>query len=172
MSNRPKPLRGPARGVGIPAESAPGAAINYGQLNHRLGYAIRRAQIAIFQDFFSAFAVLKIRPAQYSILTVIENNPGLSQTQVAGALGIKKTNFVAMIDALEKRALIARRPVPQDRRSYALFLAPSGMTLMPKLHALADEHEQRIIALTGAQTYALLAEPIRAIARLAPEPGE
>lgn len=167
MPDRPSTSRSQRQAVGVPAEPAGGAGINYGQLDRRLGYAVRRAQIAIFQDFFATFAQLKIRPAQYSILTVIENNPGLTQTQVAAALGIKKTNFVAMIDTLEKRELVTRRPVPADRRSYALFLTPAGTALMPKLHGLAEQHEQRIIALTGEAAYAALAEPIRAIARLA-----
>jgi len=143
-------------------------AINYGQLDARMGYAIRRAQIAIFQDFFHTFSGEDIKPAQYSILTIIENNPGLTQSQVAQSLGIKKTNFVAMIDALERRGFVKRQTVPQDRRSYALFLTEAGRSLMPRLHDLAEQHERRIIALTGRETYERLAEPIRAIGRLAP----
>ena len=56
------------------------------------------------------------------MLTVIERNPGLTQTQVAAALGIKRTNFVGMLDELEKRALAERRQTARDKRSYALYL--------------------------------------------------
>jgi DNA-binding MarR family transcriptional regulator len=85
---------------------------------------LRRAQLAVFQDFFMAFAPFDIRPAQYSVLTVIERNPGLTQSQVAEALGIKRTNFVGMLDALEARGLTERRP---GRARQALLCAlPHG----------------------------------------------
>ena len=58
-----------------------GRLINYGPLHDSIGYALRRAQVAVFQNFYEAFAELDIRPAQYSVLTIIELNPGVSQTQ-------------------------------------------------------------------------------------------
>ena len=69
-----------------------GRRINDGPLRDSIGYALRRAQVAVFPNFYEAFAELEIRRAQYSVLTIIELNPGVSQTQAADALGIKKTN--------------------------------------------------------------------------------
>src|SRR5262245_15511521 len=65
-------------------------AVNFGPLGDDLGYVLRRAQLVIFQRFFETFATFDIRPAQYSVLTVIELNPGISQAQAADALGIKR----------------------------------------------------------------------------------
>ena len=87
---------------------------------------LRRAQLVVFQDFFAAFAPFDIRPAQFAVLTVIERNPGLTQSQVADALGIKRTNFVGMLDALEARGLAERRQTARDKRSYALYLTAEG----------------------------------------------
>lgn len=155
-----------------PLKSAPsvpttsGREVDYGPLNTRLGYGLRRAQIAIFADFFVTFAAVDIRPVQYSILTIIEQNPGLFQTQVADSLGIKKTNFVAMIVALEKRGLVKRVPLEHDKRSYGLYLTDQGAALMPELHGLASAHEARIIERIGAETHAALFAPMKAIAAL------
>src|SRR6478752_9631441 len=77
--------------------------IDLGPLPELMGYVLRRAQLVVFQDFFAAFAPFDISPAQLSVLTVIERNPGLTQTQVAAALGIKRTNFVGLLDELERR---------------------------------------------------------------------
>ena len=85
---------------------------------------------------FKLFAATGVRPAQYSVLAVIERNPGLSQTRLADALGIKKTNLVAMIDDLERRGLARRMPTERDRRSYALFLTPKGKALGPTVTEL------------------------------------
>lgn len=141
-----------------------GAGVSLGPLAGRLGYALRRAQIAVFRDFFAAFAEHDIRPAQYSILTVIEANPGLKQTQVCDALGIKRTNFVAMIDELEARDLVRRDAAPGDRRSHALVLTRAGAELTPRLHRLSEAHERRIVACLGEVGHARMLEAMRSLA--------
>ena len=78
-----------------------------------------------------------------------QRNPGLTQTQVAAALGIKRTNFVGLLNELEKRTLAERRQVSGDKRSYALWLTPEGATLMRKLRPVLKAHESRMIAKVG-----------------------
>src|SRR5437588_12343659 len=95
--------------------------VDLGPLRDLIGYVLRRAQLAVFQDFFAAFAPFDIRPAQFSVLTVIERNPGLTQSQVAEALGIKRTNFVGMLDELERLGLAERRQTAGDKLCYALY---------------------------------------------------
>lgn len=141
--------------------------IALGPLAERLGYVMRRAQIAIFEDFIAACAEHDIRPGQYSVLTLIEHNPGFSQTVVAESVGIKKTNFVALIDRLERRGLVERKATPRDRRSHSLYLTDAGKSLMRKLHRTAAQHEQRLIERIGAQMHARMFEPLKAIATLA-----
>ena len=123
--------------------------IDLGPLPELIGYVLRRAQLAVFQDFFAAFAPFDVRPAQFSVLTTIERNPGLTQSQVAEALGIKRTNFVGMLGALEKRGLAERRQPARDKRSYALYLTAEGAALMRKLKPVLKAHESRMIAKVG-----------------------
>ncbi len=151
-------------GTGAKKTSASAPGLDYGPLNQRIGYALRRAQLAVFRDFFKVFEAYDVRPAQYSLLTVVEANPGASQTQVAEALGIKKTNFVAIIDAFEKRGLIARVRSETDRRLYGLFLTEAGAAMVTSLHQVAASHEQRIVDRLGAEEYARLFAPLQAIA--------
>ena len=120
--------------------------VDLGPLPELMGYVLRRAQLVVFQDFFAAFAPFDISPAQFSVLTVIERNPGLTQSQVAAALGIKRTNFVGLLNELEKRALAERRRVSGDKRSYALYLTPEGAALMRKLRPVLKAHEARMVA--------------------------
>lgn len=159
---KPKPRSKPVS----PAQPLPVAApgIDLGPLTERLGYVLRRAQLAVFQDFFASFAALDISPATYSALTVIEANPGLSQTRVADALGIQKSNFVAMIGGLETRGLVRREASPSDRRTYRLFLTDGGRHLVAQLHAMAEAHERRIAAIIGQEDYAALFKPLHALA--------
>lgn len=143
------------------------AAVDYGPLGRRLGYVLRRAQIAVFRDFFAAFESFDIRPGQYSILTIIESNPGLKQGEVSEALGIKRANFVPMIDELERRGLVRRAATPNDRRSYALVLTARGKRLMPGLHAAADAHERRLVELLGEDATRRMFAGLRKLADMA-----
>jgi DNA-binding MarR family transcriptional regulator len=137
--------------------------IDLGLLPELIGYVLRRAQLAVFQDFFAAFAPFDIRPAQFSVLTVIERNPGLTQSQVAESLGIKRTNFVGMLDKLEKRGLAERRQA-RDKRSYALYLTAEGGALMRKLKPVLKAHEARMVAKVGEDGRETLIALLREIA--------
>jgi DNA-binding MarR family transcriptional regulator len=140
------------------------AAIDFGPLEDSVGYLLRRAQIVVFQRFYEVFAEEEVRPAQYSVLTVIEHNPGLSQTRLADALGIKKTNLVAMIDELEERSLARRMPTENDRRSHALFLTPKGNALMARLHRLDGVIDERATQALSAGGRRQLCEALRRVA--------
>ena len=98
----------------------------------------------MFNDFVKAMADVQITPGQFGVITIINSNPGLTQSALARAVGIERSTMVAVIDALEDRGLVERRPSPNDRRSYALVLSEKGKELHRDLEPLIKEHEQRI----------------------------
>lgn len=146
--------------------------IDLGHMPNLVGYMLRRAQLAVFQDFAKAYAKYEIRPAQYAALTIIERNPGLKQREVSTALGIKRANFVAMCDELEKRGLAERRPIRTDRRSYALHLTEKGEALMGELHALNADYEARFDAAIGEEGRHRLIEMLTVLAQMGDSDGE
>jgi DNA-binding MarR family transcriptional regulator len=137
--------------------------LDLGPLPELIGYVLRRAQLVVFQDFFQAFAPFNISPAQFSVLIVIERNPGLTQSQVAAALGIKRTNFVGLLNELERRGLAERRQAARDKRSYALYLTADGVALMRKLKPVLKAHESRMVARIGEAGRDRLVELLRDI---------
>jgi DNA-binding MarR family transcriptional regulator len=120
-----------------------------GPLADMVGYALRRAQLAVSDEVIETFAVLDLRPAQFSVLVLLEHAPGLKQADVAGALGIQRANFVVLFDGLERRGLARRDPMPSDRRSYALYLTAAGEDLLARATGLAAELEARLDARLG-----------------------
>ncbi|MDN5003105.1 MarR family winged helix-turn-helix transcriptional regulator [Bradyrhizobium sp. GCM10027634] len=108
------------------------------------GYAVRRFQIWIFQDFIRTLGAVGIRPTQYSVLTVIGANPGLSQMAVAKRLGIERARLVHLLDSLEQRRLVKRIKSKADRRSHALHLTTQGETALARFKRLAAEHERHV----------------------------
>lgn len=106
-----------------------------------VGYRLRRAQIAIFQEFSARFGEHELRPAEYSVLALIEANPGSKQIEIAKALGIKRANFVALINGLAARDLVERRLPADDRRSQALHLTVRGVEQMSVYNKVQAEFE-------------------------------
>ncbi len=129
--------------------TAAGSEIALGRLPEHIGFVLRIAQIAVFQDFHRAVAALDLRPAQYSVLIVLRENPGVRASQVAEALGIKRTNFVPLLDGLERRGLTTRERLARDRRAFALFLTEAGMALLGRAEEAVDAHERNLAALLG-----------------------
>jgi DNA-binding MarR family transcriptional regulator len=114
-----------------------------------IGYQLRRAQLAVFQDFIETFAKMKLRPAEFSVLALIARKPGQKQTEIAEQLGIKRANFVALMDGLEQRGLAERRKAQGDKRSHSLHLTPEGVRFAAKMIATWNTHEQRLIDRLG-----------------------
>ncbi len=129
-----------------------------------IGFALRRAQAAVGDDFAARFNGEAIRPGQFAALQLIKQAPGVRQSQVSAALGIKRTNLVPLLDELEQRGLAQRRPVPDDRRAAALYLTDAGHATLARLDALAQAHEARFAARLGPNEHAAL---LGLLARLA-----
>ena len=125
------------------------AIINYSVLSEAVGYRLRRAQLAVFQDFGESFAAEGLRPADFSVVLLIKHNPGLKQSEVAEALGIQRANFVAIVDGLEGRDLVERRKSESDRRVQALYLTPLGEQFADNMLSTWQAHEDRMIEKLG-----------------------
>lgn len=132
-----------------------------GPLDGHLGYFVRRLQVWIFQDFVRTLAPHDIRPAQFSVLVVIEANPGLSQADLADTLGIERARLVRLLDGLERRGLMRRETSPVDRRSHALFLTEAGEMALGPIKALAAEHEAHLTQRLGREKHDALLEALR-----------
>lgn len=118
--------------------------LNLGPLPNLVGYVLRRAQIDVFKDFIDACAEVDVRPVIYSIMAIIDANPGARQGVVGAALGIKRSNIVSLVNELEDRGLATRSPHDSDMRSYALHLTAEGKDLLHRLNELVQNHEQRL----------------------------
>lgn len=111
-----------------------------------IGYAMKRALSIVQADFAKTLAEYDLRAVSFSALSIIVGEPGLTQTQLADALQIERSNLVTIIDELAGRNLIVRAPVAQDRRRHALMPTTAGKQLAAVAKASAIEHERRLFA--------------------------
>jgi DNA-binding MarR family transcriptional regulator len=156
-----RPRRAAASRQARPARGVPPKPVNLGALNRHLGYFIRRAQVWVFQDIIRALKSLAISPAQYSVLLVIDANPGLSQTALARTLGIQRARLVRLLHKLDKRGLTRRLPSSADGRANTLRLTAKGQDTVRRAAELAARHEARLIEKLGAEPYRLAMNILR-----------
>lgn len=114
-------------------------------LEYLLGYQLRRASAVMMADLGTALSQHDMRPAEASILMVVDANPGCTQSDVGRTLGVKRTNMVPLIAALMKADLIERSAV--DGRSQALRIKPEGEALVAQVKATVAAHEERFQSL-------------------------
>ena len=162
LLNRTPDAKSPGRASARKPRRAP---LKLGVLSEHLGYFIRRLQVWVFQDFMRALAADGVRPAQYSVLAVIDANPGLPQSEIADFLGIERARFVRLLDRLDKRGYTERRPSPHDRRSHAVHLTRDGQRALRRIKAAAFRHEAKLIERLGAEKHKLLLELLREFGR-------
>lgn len=126
-------------------------------LESLLGYNARRASLAVIEVFLQRMAVYKLKPVDFSVLSLIAHNPGITSRQLCGSLSILPPNLVGMINALEKRKLIVRKPHPHDGRAMGLHLTPAGQKLMQEAERTASQLETEVaLALTPAENRTLI----------------
>lgn len=111
-----------------------------------IGYNARRAALAVIEVFLDRMAAYDLRPVDFSVLSLITHNPGITSRQLCSALGILPPNLVGMINALEKRELIHRQPHPRDGRAMGLHLTASGQKLMRDAEKTAAQLESDVAA--------------------------
>ena len=110
-------------------------------LDDLIGYAMRRAQLKLFQNLIGRLSAHDLRPAQFSALAIIEQNPGLMQADLAKALAIEPPQVVPLLNKLENRALAVRVRCKPDKRSYGIFLSKTGETLLRELKQIAIDSD-------------------------------
>jgi len=105
-------------------------ALDTSAVSQSVTHQLRRAHSHFTHRFQLHFSNLNLRPAEFSILALIAQNPGRKQSEIADALGIQRANLVVLMNELETRRLTERRVAPNDRRSYAIHLTPAGESLL------------------------------------------
>ncbi|MEN5301100.1 MarR family transcriptional regulator [Pseudomonas putida] len=111
-------------------------------LEDLIGYALRRAQLKLFQNLIGRLSAYDLRPAQFSALAIIEQNPGLMQADLARALAIEPPQVVPMLNKLEERALAVRVRCKPDKRSYGIYLSKAGEALLKELKQIASDSDR------------------------------
>ena len=139
-----------------PAETAIAPDLDAPMLPGFLGYQIRRTQAWVFAEFMAELGDADLTPGACGVLALIRANSGITQNQLARAFGIDKSTLTPVLNRLEKRGLILREPMENDRRFNLLRIAPAARADIDQFLARVARFEGRMTARLGEQKAALL----------------
>jgi DNA-binding MarR family transcriptional regulator len=125
--------------------------LDYDVLDELLGYALRRAQVAMFFAFHNATRGNDITPPRFTALVAIGANPGISQTTLGNLLGIARSGAMMLTDWMAARGLAERRRRPDDGRAWGLHLTPHGERLVKTMKRQVAAEDRRHAAILGAR---------------------
>lgn len=138
-------------------------AARLGPLSDFIGFHLRMAQEASFRAFSQRVGDPGLKPRRFAVMTLIAENPGLTQTALGKASGRDKSTLTSTLDDLVKRGLVLRERAVNDRRSYTLHLTDKGSTLQRKLMSRAIEHDRELDRIVGPDKKAELLMLLRRI---------
>src|SRR3546814_2024019 len=84
------------------------AQVDLGYLAGLLGYRLRRAQLAVFQDFITSMRDYDLRPAQFSVLAIIRANPGRSEEHTSELQSLMRISY-AVFCLKQKKIIIHQK---------------------------------------------------------------
>jgi DNA-binding MarR family transcriptional regulator len=148
-----------------PEGLTPAGKMEEASLRNVLGYQLAQATIvtdAIYEE--QVGEPFQLRPVEYTVLTLIAENPGGSLVRLARALSVKPPNITIMVDRLEGKGLIARQASEQDRRSQVLHATPKGAQLVRQATEKIVAAETAQLPLTPGEQ-AILAELLHKVAK-------
>jgi DNA-binding MarR family transcriptional regulator len=109
------------------------------------GYLFRRMQqiaVAIFMEECRAF---DLTPVQYAALVAIETHPGIDATRLSAVIAFDRSTLGSVIERIETKGLIERRPSPDDKRVKLLYLTRSGASLLREIVPAVDRAQARML---------------------------
>ena len=111
-------------------------------LEDHLGYWLRFVSNSVSGAFAEKLAAQNISVAEWVVLRLVHGDATmLPASAIAEVAGMTRGAISKIVDKLEARDLLERRPLPQDGRAQILKLTAKGARLVPVLAELADEND-------------------------------
>ncbi|MFY9935880.1 MAG: MarR family transcriptional regulator [Silvibacterium sp.] len=107
---------------------------------------------------------LELSPADAGILRLLRTAAGISQQELSSRLQIHPSRLVAILDNLERRQLVERKPNPDDRRLYSLHLTKDGGEILQQIGRVAREHQDALLSALTGEERAKLTEMLQRVA--------
>jgi DNA-binding MarR family transcriptional regulator len=110
------------------------------------GYLLKRAQVALHAAMNAAFHPHGATLPQYAVLTALDEEPGLSNAELARRAFVTPQTMNQVLRELEQRNWVTRHPHPAHGRILQADLTRDGRQTLRACHQAADAVEERMLA--------------------------
>lgn len=112
-----------------------------GEIQNIVGFHIRLAHGAVYRHFTETFADLDLTQKQVSVLWLVDDHPGIAQTDLAQRMRMDRATTMAIVDRLEARGFLKRGKSKVDARKQTLDVTASGCAALRTAKAAIRDHE-------------------------------
>ena len=109
------------------------------------GYLFRRMQqiaVSIFMEECKAF---DLTPVQYAALIAIHAHPGIDATRLSAVIAFDRSTLGSVIERLQAKDYIERRPAPEDKRIKLLYLTKPGAAILREIIPAVERAQARML---------------------------
>jgi DNA-binding MarR family transcriptional regulator len=109
------------------------------------GYLFRRMQqiaVSIFMEECKAF---DLTPVQYAALIAIHTHPGIDATRLSAVVAFDRSTLGSVIERLQAKDYIERKPAPEDKRIKLLHLTRSGAAILREIIPAVERAQARML---------------------------
>jgi DNA-binding MarR family transcriptional regulator len=107
-----------------------------------LAFLLSQVGLHAARQFSERIAEVDLHPALFRVLNLVDAAEGRSQQAIGEAIEVPASRMVALVDELEQRGLVERRPHPTDRRIRTLYLTAKGRETLARGREIAQAHER------------------------------
>ena len=109
------------------------------------GYLFRRMQQIAVSIFVEECKAHDLTPVQLAALVAIHNHPGIDATRLSAVIAFDRSTPGSVIERLQAKRYVERKPSPGDKRIKLLHLTRSGATLLREIMPSVDRAQTRML---------------------------
>jgi MarR family transcriptional regulator, lower aerobic nicotinate degradation pathway regulator len=127
----------------MPSKSAP--PITMDAVYAAPGYLFRRMQQIAVSIFMEECRPFDLTPVQYAALIAIHTHPGIDATRLSAVIAFDRSTLGSVIERLEAKDYIERKPAPEDKRIKLLYLTRSGAAVLKEIIPAVERAQARML---------------------------
>lgn len=120
-------------------------------MSDNIGFLIGDISRLIRRTFDKRAKAIGVTRPQWRVLTWLKRHEGINQSALADMLELDAMTLCRMVDRLQAAEMVERRPDPNDRRAWQLFLTPNGTALTEQLQPIGEQLLQEALNDVGLQ---------------------
>jgi len=109
------------------------------------GYLFRRMQQIAVALFIEECRAFDLTPVQYAALIAIHTHPGIDATRLSAVIAFDRSTLGSVIERLEAKKLIDRKPSDEDKRVKLLYLTKAGAAILRDIMPSVEKAQARIL---------------------------